>query len=183
MYLDLGLLPGQLRGVDLRPGAIAAATLRNPAIEYLAYDGIRIPPPATGEGYEWVQLSTVVSPIKDPDRRRLVIEQIDQVLKPGGYIFYFDLVTANQFAGGDAIGPERNLLGRYRILWRRRFYAWSLLPLRDCPRTFSGIVRDARSSVAGLLLFLPRLLKTLVSALTVPVHEAILVQKAPPRAG
>lgn len=182
MYLDLGLLPRQLRGVDLRPGAVAAATLRNPAIEYVAYDGVRIPPPATGDGYDWVQLSTVVSSIKDPDARRLVVEQIEKVLKPGGYVFYFDLVVANGFAGGDAIGPEQNLFSRYRVVWRKRFCSWSLLPFRDCLWTLSGVVRAVRS-VRGLLLFLPRLLKILAFALTVPVHEALLVQKVPPREG
>jgi len=180
MYLDLGLLPGQLRGVDLRPGAVAAATLRNPAIEYLVYDGVRIPPATGGDGYDWVQLSTVVSSVKDPDTRRLIVKQIEKTLKPDGYVFYFDLVAANRFAGGDAISPEQNLFGRYRVVWRKRFYSWSLLPFRDCLWTLSGVVKDARS-VPGFLLLLPRLFKAVAFALTVPIHEAMLVRRPPAR--
>jgi SAM-dependent methyltransferase len=177
MYLDFGLLPEQLRGVDLRPGAVSAAKRRNPGIDYMAYDGIQIPPPSVSASYDWVQLATVVSSIKDTRDRKYLVERIDKVLRPGGYLFYFDLVVANPFAGRDWINPRRNLFDRYSVVWRQRFYSWSLLPLRDRLRTFSAVARDAQSAL-GMVIFIPRLFRVLASVLARPIHEALLLKKS-----
>ena len=102
MYLDFGLAPAQILGVDLRPGALAMARAAHPGIAYLlAGDTL----PLQDEAVDWVSLCTVISSLGAGARARLARETY-RVLAPGGMLFFFDRPTAHVFAGGDALGAE-----------------------------------------------------------------------------
>jgi SAM-dependent methyltransferase len=103
MYVDLGLRPEQIIGLDLRKGAVDRAKASNPAIEFVTYDGNEIPfPDGT---FDWISCSTVFSSIATRETRREVAGQIQRKLKSGAFAFYFDMVRANTFAGSDKISP------------------------------------------------------------------------------
>jgi SAM-dependent methyltransferase len=57
MYLDMGLHPEQISGLDLRSGAIALARKLNPAIRFELYDGADLP-----TGHNWLSTTTVFRP-------------------------------------------------------------------------------------------------------------------------
>jgi SAM-dependent methyltransferase len=124
MYLDLGLHPDQLSGVDVRPGAVDLARRLNSAIQFDVYDGEDIPYP---DGtFNWIHVSTVFSSIKEPGHRRQVVEQIRRKARSGGHVFYFDLVRANDFAGHDIIEPER-LFDGFKVLHRHGYNSWRFM--------------------------------------------------------
>lgn len=104
-YLDFGLWPEQLTGIDLRAGAIAAARRRHSGIRYLAYDGEVFPIESGSK--DWVSVCTVVSSIGGPEARRHLAREISRVLAPEGFVFYFDRQRAHDFAGGDLLAPVR----------------------------------------------------------------------------
>jgi SAM-dependent methyltransferase len=109
LYLDFGFEPGQLHGVDLRDGAIARARRTHPAIRFTAYDGGELPVP--DGSIDWVSLLTVISSVGGDESRAGIIESIRPKLRPGGHVFYYDLLRANDFAGGDRIHPARYFVG------------------------------------------------------------------------
>ncbi len=100
MYLDFGLSPGQLTGIDLRPAAIATACHSHGGIRFLVYDGGGFP--IESATVDWVSLCTVMSSIGDREGRRHIAREIARVLAPGGLLFYFDRLFAAGFAAGFA---------------------------------------------------------------------------------
>ena len=102
LYLDLGLSPDQVTGLDLRPGAIALARKLNPALGFRTYDGHAIDSPAAS--FNWIQLSAVFSSLADHGHRAHLAAEACRQLAPGGYLFYLDLWRANGFAGVAAAG-------------------------------------------------------------------------------
>jgi SAM-dependent methyltransferase len=128
MYLDLGLRPEQLNGLDVRPGAIELARKLNRSIRFEVYGGQEIP--FADETFTWTQLSTVVSSIKEPRHRREIVDQIRRKTRPGGCVFYFDLVRANDFAGHDIIHPERLFAG-FKVLRRHGYDGWRFMQELD----------------------------------------------------
>jgi len=114
MYTDLGLRPEQLTGIDVRPGTLRLARKLNPGIEYRVYDGARIPSP--DESYNWVQASTVFSSIADKTHRTHLANEMMRQVAPGGYVFYYDLWRAEEFAGGDVIDVRRLFAG-FEVIW------------------------------------------------------------------
>ena len=104
MYLDVGFEPDALTGVDLRAGALERATHLHPAITFAHYDGVRLP--AEDASVDWVSTCTVFSSIGPAADRRRLADEITRVLRPGGHLFYWDLRTANDFAGGDLLDTK-----------------------------------------------------------------------------
>ncbi len=166
MYTDLGLMPEQLTGLDLRPGTIELAQKLNPAIHHMTYDGNSIP--FADKSFNWISLTTVVSSIKSHDTRQHLADQIYQKLQPGGYLFYYDLVRANKFAGGERIFPEE-LFFEFKTVWHSHLQSYKFIPnlnlgnfvneFRKCIKISSGFKQLIRP-------FLP-----------VYTHEVLLVKK------
>ncbi len=120
MYLDLGLYPNQLTGVDLREGAIRLAKRLHPAIDFYVIGRGAFPAP--NHAWNWISLTTVFSSIKAQTDRHRLADEICQKLHSGGHLFYFDRIQANSFAGGDAIDPRR-LFKRLKLVWFHEFNA------------------------------------------------------------
>jgi len=114
MYLDLGLSPAQLTGIDLRPGALARARAAHAGIRFDRYDGDAFP---TAEAsVDWVSLCTVLSSVRAPQGRRHIAGEIHRVLRPGGHFFFWDLLRANDYAGCDALIAE-DLFPEFKLVW------------------------------------------------------------------
>jgi SAM-dependent methyltransferase len=125
LYLDLGLSPDQLTGLDLRPGAIALARKLNPAVDFRTYDGYAIDFPAPS--FNWVQFSTVFSSVADHGHRAHLVAEACKQLQSGGYLFYLDLWRANGFAGGDVLRPE-SMFSSLRVVWASPLRAHQCFP-------------------------------------------------------
>ena len=168
MYIDLGLFPEQLTGVDLRQGTIERAQKLNPTIRYASYSGDSLP--FSDEKFNWISLTTVISSIKGQASRQHLVEQIYQALPSGGYLFYFDLRRANQFAGNDRIDPL-NLFSMYKPVWYFPVKRFDFIPNSEWIRklTESVLARDTDRVISKLRLKASQLLRY--------SHEALLVQK------
>ena len=116
MYLDLGIRPSQLTGIDLRADAVGSATELHPTISFHVTGA---PQRNLGGPWNWIQLTTVMSSIADVRHRRELADEIYAALEPGGYVFYFDLVRANPFAGADEIRPIQ-LFTAMPVVWSHR---------------------------------------------------------------
>jgi SAM-dependent methyltransferase len=166
-YLDLGLEPEQVGGIDLRPGAIARAARSNPALRWDVYDGGRLP-----VGHNWLSTSTVFSSVASKEARQEIAALIWDSLPPGGYVFYYDGRVANPFAGGDVIAPEA-VFDRFDIVWRCALGRFSGIPARD---KLSGILATGLRGDSGR----PSLRELIGDALA-PSQQAMLFRK--PRIG
>lgn len=125
MYLDLGFRPDQLTGLDLRPNSIALASRLNPAIQFATLDGPGLPYP--DGSVSWLSLCTVMSSILGQESRAGMAAEIRRVLAPDGFLFYFDHVRANDFAGGDRIAPAA-LFRPLTVHWQRDVRMKEFLP-------------------------------------------------------
>lgn len=160
MYLDLGLRPEQLRGLDLRPGAIELAQRLNPSIQFDVYNGRDFP--FADQTFNWIHLSTVISSIREQSHRQELTDQISRKLQPGGYVFYFDLVRANDFAGHDIVYPEK-LFVSFNVLFRHDYHSWRFMQEFNAQNINAIYLNYCR-------------LKTSIFPLK-PSHEALLFQK------
>jgi SAM-dependent methyltransferase len=165
LYLELGLSPAQITGVDLRRGALELARRLHPSIGYLLQEGDTLP--VVAESANWVSLVTVASSLEARLRGPL-FDDVRRALAPGGHIFYFDLWRANGFAGGGRIRPEQHLRG-LRTLWRRTYRSYQFVPLRETARYVLGEALRRRGRIRGAGLSLGQLLLR-------PSHEVLLLQ-------
>lgn len=115
MYLDLGVAPGQVTGLDLREGALARARKAHSTIRYEAYDGDVFPFP--DGAFSWASLCTVLSSVRAPEGRRHLSNEIRRVLAPDGHLFFWDLLRANDFAGGDTL-DDGEIFAGFEPVWR-----------------------------------------------------------------
>ena len=195
-YLDLGLKPEQLTGVDLRPNAVTLAKKLNPAVRYEHYTGNTLP--FTDNCFNWINVSAVFSSIKDRESRNALVNLMGQKLTPGGYIFYCDLCRANTFAGGELIGPKA-LFSGYKTVWHSPIKSVKFIPLGEKFKNFINViqkkdknltafkhwgqtVRQVTNALRGKNEYDPisRSLRSMIHHLNPfswPTHEVLLVQK------
>jgi SAM-dependent methyltransferase len=166
-YLDLGLRPEQLVGIDLRRGAIELARRLNPAIDFRECDVTAFP---ERDSFTWIQAATVHSSIEGHEARRELVEAMTRLLAPGGYLFYFDLWRANGFAGYDVIDVDRLHAGLETV------WSTSLRAHRAGPRVQHRltVIRNGRS-LPDVIRFVARP-RTRLANLRHPSHRAQLVR-------
>ena len=124
LYIDLGLQPSQITGIDVREGSVELAKKLNTSVKFALYDGVNIP--SNDKPFNWVNLATVVSSIKDPEHRKKLAEKIWDILPVGGYLIYFDLINANDFAGGDKINP-REVFSGFSEVHHQEYCYWRMM--------------------------------------------------------
>jgi SAM-dependent methyltransferase len=164
MYLDMGLEPDQLTGLDLRPGALDRARRLNPAIAWRLHDGGPLP-----AGSNWISMATVFSSVSTAAARVALVDQIRDALPGSGYAFYFDARKANPFAGGDRIRPTR-LFADFEVVWRQPLGRFTSIPLRERLRGLwtSRLLGDATRTAS---------LREMLGDAMAPSNEAILFRK------
>ncbi len=158
VYLDFGLLPGQLEGVDLRPAAIELARQSHEGIRFSVQDGQRLP--QRDASVTWVSVCTVMSSVGGGDAREHLAGEIRRVLGPGGVVFYWDLERAHGFAGGDVLDPAAIFHG-WRALYAEHVCAYGrverVLPNPALRRLLAPLLRrlGARPTHRAALLARP----------------------------
>lgn len=117
--LGLGAEPKLLCGVDLMPGRLAEATRKYPQIEFKQIDGKSLP--FSDSSFDVVSQCVVFSSIALPELRRTMAQEMRRVLKPGGYIFWWDLGSTVEEAGRQPLEPSALFPGwpvkRLRVSW------------------------------------------------------------------
>jgi SAM-dependent methyltransferase len=164
MYLDMGLRPEQISGLDLRPGAVELARKLNPAIQWALYDGGALP-----LGHNWVSTTTVFSSVEAHESRQEIAGRIRDGLPSGGYAFYYDFRRTNAFAGRELINPQL-LFSGFELVWGQRLGRFASVPMRDRVRGLmaSGLGGDSKTASV----------REMVGDMLAPSHEALLLRKA-----
>ena len=135
MFVELGVVPGNILGIDIRESAIEFARRINPAIRYKALRDLADWP---SQRFDLCVQCTVFSSIPGTELRQTTAKLMEQSVGREGYIFWWDILNANGFAGGDRLDPFRFFPNR-KVLYSREV---SLLPeLSDAIRSLRGIGR------------------------------------------
>lgn len=132
MYIDLGFNPNIITGIDIRSNAVEVARKSNPSINFLVSKNGNI---NFEDGYfSWLSMCTVASSIQYERRRKQLCNEAVRVLKPGGHLFFWDMLHVLQQIGGEDLDPEKlfpnlelvekrhvNLYGEISRLMRKNF--------------------------------------------------------------
>lgn len=102
--IEFGIKPENVLGIDLRPTAIEYARSLNPAIQFeVVRDFGDWPNP---ESFDLCMQCTVFSSLEGIERRLLLADKMVDMTQHNGFIFWWDLIYANNFAGSDILVPE-----------------------------------------------------------------------------
>jgi SAM-dependent methyltransferase len=129
-YLEFGLQPEQLCGLDFRPGAISMARHMHPSIRYEVQGAGALP--FADQSVNWVSLCMVVSSIRSPEHRHGLLREIQRVLRPGGHLFYLDHPSAADFAGGGRLDVD-GLFAPLTCLWQKQLRLMDVLADANLP--------------------------------------------------
>jgi SAM-dependent methyltransferase len=116
LFVELGVPPQNLLAIDLRESTIVDARQRNPAIRFRHIADLSEWPI---ESFDLVVQCTAFSSLPGPGLRKQTASLMERSLGQGGYIFWWDLLRANPFAGGEVLDP-RSLFPRSRSVRERQ---------------------------------------------------------------
>jgi len=149
MFLEMDAKPSDLLGVDISEGPIKIGRGKNPPIDLRQIDGWQIP--CNDESFDLVTQFVCFSSIPNPQLRHAVAREIQRVLKPGGYVYWWDLPrTVAPTERGTPLEPE----GFFNWNVRRRWYARKPRPsecIRPSKARRSRIVKAVIGSLVDLL--------------------------------
>jgi SAM-dependent methyltransferase len=102
--LDLGAAPENVIGVDLQATRIEEARRLSPHLDFRVANGTDLDfPDGT---FDLVMQFVVFSSIFAADLRQRLASEMVRVLKPGGYIFWWDCKKTVQGQGAEALVPQ-----------------------------------------------------------------------------
>jgi SAM-dependent methyltransferase len=133
LLVDLGVEPQNLVAIDFRETAIATAMHKNPAIRFQHIASLAEWP---RERFDLVLQSTAFSSLPGLKLREATAYLMGESACEGGYIFWWDLLRANDFAGGEILDPK-SLFPRFQLLRERRVALYT--DLSDSLRRLRGI--------------------------------------------
>ena len=117
LLVEFGILPTNIFAVDIRQHAIDYALRLNPAINYSivkSFSDLQL----LGT-FNWIQQCTVFSSIPGKKARVRLAQAITETLTSKGYVFWWDLLKANVWAGGDDLTPA-DYFPHLQVLWQER---------------------------------------------------------------
>lgn len=94
--IELGADPARCTGIDLLPQRVATARARLPNVRWLAGD---VTTATVGGPFDWVMLVAVLSSVTNAELKRRIVERCFSLLKPGGVLFFYDLMTRREDPG------------------------------------------------------------------------------------
>jgi ubiquinone/menaquinone biosynthesis C-methylase UbiE len=125
-FVDMGAEPGNLYGVDLSEQYLDNAHRLSPGARVTLTNGQHLD---FGEAtFDLVTQYVVFSSISLPGLRNAMAMEMLRVLKPGGYIFWWDLLRTVEEAGRQVLNPETLFS---TLPFRCRQVAWLPRPV-DC---------------------------------------------------
>lgn len=92
-YLELGATPNRLAGVDVSDGRFAEGHAINPLIQLQQIDGEHLPFP--DNSFDLVTDWVVFMAVPDEAWRVRLGQEILRVLRPGGYVFWWETLRAD----------------------------------------------------------------------------------------
>jgi len=136
LFVDMNALPDQLYGCDVREDVLAhARRVSHPDIHYTLSDGYTLP--FQDAGFDLVTQFVVFSSIGlDSLRRRLSSEMI-RVLKPEGYVFWWDMPFTVREAGMERLDLDEMFGG----LPRKEIHFGRMPQPSECMRPLRGFRR------------------------------------------
>lgn len=102
--VEFGVKPENILGIDLRSSAIECARSLNPAIPFRVVESFDDWP--LEASFHLCVQSTVFSSIKGNDLRLSLAKMMENMVINDGYIFWWDRILANDFAGRDLLDPS-----------------------------------------------------------------------------
>jgi 2-polyprenyl-3-methyl-5-hydroxy-6-metoxy-1,4-benzoquinol methylase len=144
--LEFGARPENILGIDLRSSAIAYAQSLNSSMHFQVVRNLS-DWPAEGS-FDFCMQCLVFSSIEGLERRRMLATKMEKMVNENGLILWWDLITANSFAGRDALEPSAYFT-QSQILEN---HFWSLFP------TFSESMKYRGKGSAFLALWLDKLI-------------------------
>jgi ubiquinone/menaquinone biosynthesis C-methylase UbiE len=97
-YLDQGAEAGNLHGVDINESWLSTARQISPNVNFRVADGINLD--FADATFDLVTQYVVFSSIALPELRQQLAIEMWRVLKPGGYVFWWDMTNMAAAAGG-----------------------------------------------------------------------------------
>lgn len=118
LLLELGIRPNMITAVDLRKHAIEYARELSPAVNYMQIDDssdISV----LGK-FDFVMQCTCFSSIPGVGERQRLADIMFEAIRDNGYMFWWDRIRANVFAGNDILlyqeyFPNMNLLYENKV--------------------------------------------------------------------
>ena len=120
MLIELGVLPENITGIDFRDNAIDTARRLNPSINYSKIDSLKDWPE---ESFDLCIQCTAFSSIPGHKLRVETACKMQNSVGMDGFVFWWDLINANDFAGGDHLSCK-NLFSEMEIVY------WKQVSLR-----------------------------------------------------
>lgn len=117
---DFGVEPANCFGVDLFRKSLCNARRMNPNIHFLEANGAQLP--FNNDVFDLVFQYTMLTSVLDEELRRKIVSEIQRVLRPGGYLIWYDFAYSNpQNLNVRGIGREeiRRLLDGFCVQLRR----------------------------------------------------------------
>lgn len=147
MLVEFGIRPENILGVDLRPGAIEYAKKQNPAISFETVPNLN--DWEYSNSFDLCMQATVFSSIKDQENRKLLADRMVKTIKPNGYIFWWDRIMSNTFAGGDLLMPTDYFNGSNLIFESSVSLRPTVAEALKRPRKGRGIISRVLQSLWG----------------------------------
>jgi SAM-dependent methyltransferase len=118
-YLSYGAEPAQLFGIDLLPTRLVAAHHKLPHLSPICADGQNIPYPA--DCFDLALQYTAFSSILDDQIKANLARELMRVLKPGGWILWYDfwLNPTNRQTRGIRPSEIRRLFPGCKYIYRK----------------------------------------------------------------
>jgi SAM-dependent methyltransferase len=116
LLVDLGISPQNLLAIDFRESAIVDARQRNPAIRFRHIADLSQWP---RESFDLIVQCTAFSSLPGQEIRKQTASLMETSIGDGGYIFWWDLLLANTFAGGERLDPA-SLFPRFQHIRERQ---------------------------------------------------------------
>jgi ubiquinone/menaquinone biosynthesis C-methylase UbiE len=107
-FLDMGANPQYLYGIDINKEFITNAQSLAPHLNYRTFNGWSIEFPDSY--FDLITQFVVFSSIALPELHSLLADEMMRVLKPGGYIFWWDMFHMAANSGGSVIALNPILL-------------------------------------------------------------------------
>jgi ubiquinone/menaquinone biosynthesis C-methylase UbiE len=134
--MEWGAEPSRVAGIDIRAQAVARAQALSPQLTIRLGSAEALP--WDGESFHLVCQQTVLSSVLDPSRRLGIASEMSRVLRPGGFVLWYDFFYDNP-RNSDVVGlgaaEIRRLFPDFRASIRRitlappvarRLPTWSL---------------------------------------------------------
>lgn len=110
-FLDMGAQTNNLFGIDIREEDISEARAISPALNFSVSHGNTLDFPENQ--FDLVTQFVVFSSILMPELRQQLADEMWRVLKPGGYIFWWDLkkiISSKEVLNPSSLFPKENFI-------------------------------------------------------------------------